>query len=179
MLLLAVISSTFLFACADVKPLSFSLDSKKTWEDLVAEGQVALSAGKIPAAEAAFSEAVEKCSEKFGEDDARTGTCVGYLAELYRNQQEWLKAGKAYKRWMSIMDKNDPTGEQLKIIRKGYKEIRHKIKQYGLEDSDDKDKDKDKDKEKDDKGADGAASDKNKKDSSAKADEDSGEEDEE
>ncbi|MEZ4536835.1 MAG: tetratricopeptide repeat protein [Cyanobacteriota/Melainabacteria group bacterium] len=131
MLLLAVISSTFLFACADVKPLSFSLDSKKTWEDLVAEGQAALSAGKIPAAEAAFSEAVEKCSEKFGEDDARTGTCVGYLAELYRNQQEWLKAGKAYKRWMSITwIKTTPPESNSKLFAKAIKRFVTKIKQY-------------------------------------------------
>lgn len=131
--LLVASTSLFTVGCGDVKELSFNLKNDKSWEVLLEEGRTAKSKGNMAAAEAAFQQAADKCAEKFGEDDGRTGTCVGYLAELYRNQQEWLKARKAYRRWLTIMDKNDPTGEQMKVIRKGYKEIKRKIRKYGLD----------------------------------------------
>ncbi len=131
--LLAASMSFFMTGCGDVKPLSFDMKNDKSWEVLLEEGRTARNKGNMAAAEAAFQQAADKCAEKFGENDGRTGTCVGYLAELYRNQQEWLKARKAYRRWLSIMDKNDPTGEPIKVISKGYKEIRRKIKKYGLD----------------------------------------------
>lgn len=132
-LLSLLLASTFLVsACGDVKPLSFGMSADLSWEQLVTEGQNAYRAGKIDVAEKKYVEAVQKCEEKFGEDDARTGNCVGYLAELYKYKQDWLKAEKEYKKWLTIMDKHDSTGEQVKVIRKGYSEVKEKIKKYGL-----------------------------------------------
>jgi|GEM_PF-1455448 len=129
-----------LSACGDVSPMEFNLADKRTWVDLVADAQKAQGRGNLPEAEKLFQEALQKAEAKYGEDAIETGTCVGYLAELYRYQQEYLKADKEYKRWLTIMQKHDSTGEQVKNIRKNYKEVRKKIRQYGL--MDDKDTDK-------------------------------------
>lgn len=137
--LLLVVSSifattVFTSSCGKVKPLNLSslVEEELSWEQLVTQGQKQRSNGEFDAAEASFKEAILKCEEKNGPEDATTGTCVGYLAELYKSQQEWLKAEKEYKRWLSIMDQHDKTGEQVKAIRDGYKVIKEKIFKYGL-----------------------------------------------
>ncbi|MBZ0184639.1 MAG: tetratricopeptide repeat protein [Candidatus Obscuribacterales bacterium] len=132
----------FLSACGDVESIHSGMLGKRSWVDLVADAQKAQSAGNLPEAEKLFQEALAKAEAKHGMDAPETGTCVGYLAELYRYQQEYLKADKEYKRWLKIMENYDSTGEQIKNIRKNYKEVRKKIKQYNLLKDEDKDKDK-------------------------------------
>ena len=146
LILFMAVSVCFNSACGKVKPLSLSslVEEDKTWEQLVTEGQTARNSGKMDVAETSFKEAITICEEKFGVEDARTGTCVGYLAELYKSQQEYLKAEREYKRWLSIMDKHDSTGEQVKAIRRGYRQVKKKIKKYGLRKEDPKEDAEDK-----------------------------------
>lgn len=109
-----------------------SFGSSKKWETLVSEGKDFMDKGKLVEAEAAYKEAYEACKKKFGEEDARTGTCVGYLAGFYQSKQDWPLAYQEYKHWKIIMEKVDPAGDQLKQIDEDLRKVKEKMKQYGL-----------------------------------------------
>lgn len=126
-----------LTSCGDVaKPGELSLPGMgggaKKFEDIIAQAKTARDAGNTPEAEKLYNEAIEVCKKKYGENDARTGTCVGYLAELYMAKQDWKLAYTNYKRWQTIMQEVDPGGEQIKNIQADLKKIKEKLIQYGL-----------------------------------------------
>ncbi|MDZ4832220.1 MAG: tetratricopeptide repeat protein [Candidatus Melainabacteria bacterium] len=102
------------------------------FEDVVAQARAAKDAGNTAEAEKLYNQAIEICTKKFGENAAQTGTCVGYLAELYMAKQDWKLAYTNYKRWQAIMQEVDPGGEQLKIIQQDLRKIKEKLIQYNL-----------------------------------------------
>jgi len=104
----------------------------KKFENVVAQAKSAKDAGNIAEAEKLYNEAIEVAKGKFGENAAQTGTCVGYLAELYMQKQDWKLAYTNYKRWQAIMQEVDPGGEQIKIIQSDLKKIKEKLIQYNL-----------------------------------------------
>ncbi len=107
--------------------------SPKKWDQFLEAGNVSMKAGDYPAAEANFEKAEKLCAKEFGKDDARRATCLGYLAEMYRAQQEYRKAALVYKELIEIHEKIDPKSSELANFRAQYAEIQRKIKDYGLD----------------------------------------------
>ena len=132
-LTLIFLFSTLLTSCGEVKQLSFAgFEAPKSWEDLVAIGQSAEKSGKVDVAEKCFQQAIDACAKKYGEDDGRTATCVGYLAKFYMDKQEWKLCYEQYKRWKTIMQKVAPNSDDMKQIDADMQKVKAKMKQYGL-----------------------------------------------
>lgn len=131
-----VVAASALTSCKDGQftEISFSGKQDLTWESLVANAKISKEKGKIDLAEAQYKEAAEKCVKNYGENDGRTATCIGYLAELYFDKQDWRVAYETYKRWIKILQEIEPNGETLKHAKDNYKKIKEKLKQYGLAD---------------------------------------------
>jgi hypothetical protein len=130
-----LITAVVLTACGEVGKPDFNMGGNmggKKFEAVVTEAQAARTAGNIADAEKLYNEAIEICVKKYGENAAQTGTCVGYLAELYMAKQDWKLAYTNYKRWQAIMQEVDPGGEQLKIIQQNLKKVKEKMIQYNL-----------------------------------------------
>lgn len=131
-----IIVAVALTSCGDVSRPDFGSltggGGPKKFEDLVASAKTARDAGNTAEAEKLYNEAIEVCKKKYGENAAQTGTCVGYLAELYMAKQDWKLAYTNYKRWQAIMQEVDPGGEQLKIIQTNLRKIKEKLIQYNL-----------------------------------------------
>lgn len=125
-----------LTSCGDVGKADFSKltggGGSQKFEDVVAQARAAKDAGNTAEAEKLYNQAIDICKKKFGENAAQTGTCVGYLAELYMAKQDWRLAYTNYKRWQAIMQEVDPGGEQLKIIQQDLRKIKEKLIQYNL-----------------------------------------------
>ncbi|MBS1953084.1 MAG: tetratricopeptide repeat protein [Cyanobacteria bacterium SZAS-4] len=107
-------------------------DAKK-WDKMLEAGNTSMKAGDYAAAEDSFVKAEKLCAKEFGKDDARRATCLGYLAEMYRAQQEYRKAALVYKELIEIHEKIDPKSSELANFRSQYAEIQRKIKDYGLD----------------------------------------------
>ncbi|CAN5577841.1 hypothetical protein BH10CYA1_BH10CYA1_22260 [soil metagenome] len=105
----------------------------KKWDQFLEAGNVSMKAGDYVAAEASFEKAEKLCAKEFGKDDARRATCLGYLAEMYRAQQEYRKAALVYKELIEIHEKINPKSTELANFRAQYTEIQRKIKDYGLD----------------------------------------------
>jgi tetratricopeptide (TPR) repeat protein len=99
----------------------------------LAAGNTAKAAGDYAAAEEAYEKAEKVCAKEFGKDDARRATCLAYLAEMYRAQQEYRKAALVYKELIEVYEKIDPKSTDLANFKSQYAEIQHKIKEYGLD----------------------------------------------
>jgi tetratricopeptide (TPR) repeat protein len=126
-----------LSSCKDGQFTELNLGGGKAdlnWEALVANAKIAKDKGNVAGAEEMYKEAAEKCAKAYGENDGRTATCVGYLAELYFSKQEWRVAYETYKRWIKILQEIDPSGDNLKHAKENYKKVKEKLKQYGLAD---------------------------------------------
>jgi|AGTN01.1.fsa_nt_gi hypothetical protein len=123
-------------SCKDGQFTELNLSGKQDlgWEVLVANAKSMKEKGKPDQAEAMYKEAAEKCVKAYGENDGRTATCVGYLAELYFEKQDWRVAYETYKRWIKILQEIEPAGDTLKHAKDNYKKIKEKLKQYGLAD---------------------------------------------
>jgi tetratricopeptide (TPR) repeat protein len=116
------------------QPLDMNGSSNpKKWSDLVNAGNNAIKAGDYAAAETAFDSAQKACAKEFGKDDPRRATCLGYLAEMYRNEQEYRKAALIYKELIEIDEKTNPKSADLVTFRAQYAEIQQKIKEYNLD----------------------------------------------
>lgn len=100
---------------------------------MVTAGNDAMKAGDYATAEKNFTSAEKQCAKEFGKEDARRATCLGYLAEMYRAQQEYRKAALVYKELIEINEKTAPKSQELANFRAQYAEIQHKIKEYGLD----------------------------------------------
>ncbi len=131
-----IIVSNLLFSCGDVKKMDMSVpgmsNGPRSWEECVAQAQVNQNAGRYAAAEQLYTKAIEFAKDKYGENDARTGTCIGYLAGMTMAKQDWKVAYSHYKRWKSVMQEVDPHGEQMKVIDNDLKKIKQKLMQYNL-----------------------------------------------
>lgn len=107
--------------------------SPKKWDQFLEAGNTSMKAGDYAAAEESFEKAEKLCAKEFGKDDARRATCLGYLAEMYRAQQEYRKAALVYKELIEIHEKINPKSNELANFRAQYAEIQRKIKDYGLD----------------------------------------------
>jgi tetratricopeptide (TPR) repeat protein len=106
---------------------------KKNWTALVEAGNTAVKAGDYATAEESYISAEKACAKEFGKDDGRRATCLGYLAQMYRNQQEYRKAALVYKELIEVHEKIDPKSADLVAYKAQYAEIQKKIKDYGLD----------------------------------------------
>jgi tetratricopeptide (TPR) repeat protein len=107
--------------------------SPKKWTEFIDLANTAKKAGDYAGAEDAYTKAEKLCAKQFGKDDGRRATCLGYLAEMYRDQQEYRKAALVYKELIEIHEKIDPKSMDLVNFRAQYAEIQRKIKDYGLD----------------------------------------------
>lgn len=123
--------------CVSLIIASCSGSQKKSWTELVSEGNQAQKKQDAATAEKKYQEAIAQAETKFGIDDPRTATCLGYLAELYGSQQEWRKAAKVYKRLVATKKKWAPKSEEYARARKEYAFVRKKLKKYGLQEDKD------------------------------------------
>jgi len=105
----------------------------KKFDQFIAKGNTALSAGDYAGAEDAYTKAEKLCAKEFGKDDPRRATCLGYLAMMYKDQQEYRKAALVYKELIEIHEKIDPKTAELATFKSQYTEIQRKIKEYGLD----------------------------------------------
>jgi tetratricopeptide (TPR) repeat protein len=103
-------------------------------------GQAKAKAGNYLAAEALYIKAKDRCETIFGKNDARTGTCLGYLAELYRGEQEYVKAAIVYRRLIEIEERCAPNSAELEEDLKEYQDVLAKLKEYGLDKTPDQSK---------------------------------------
>jgi len=160
-------------ACLGLAP------APKNWTEMVTAGNEALKSGDATGnatAEKMFTDAAAECEKKYGKYDNRRATCLTYLAELYRDEQEYRKAAIEYKELITVKEQSDPNGQELAGIREEYAQIQAKMKEYGLDtdpyaprpEKKKKKKDKDKDKDKDSKDKDSKDKDSKDKDSKDK-----------
>jgi len=105
----------------------------KKWDQFLEAGNTAKKSGDYAGAEDSYVKAEKLCAKEFGKDDGRRATCLGYLAQMYREQQEYRKAALVYKQLIDIHEKLDPKSQELKNFRDQYAEIQRKIKDYGLD----------------------------------------------
>jgi|688.fasta_scaffold270027_2 tetratricopeptide (TPR) repeat protein len=105
----------------------------KRFDQFLAKGNTAKAAGDYAGAEDAYTKAEKLCAKEYGKDDARRATCLGYLAMMYKDQQEYRKAALVYKELIEIHEKIDPKSQELAQFKSQYSEIQHKIKEYGLD----------------------------------------------
>ncbi len=89
--------------------------------------------GNGPETEKLYVQAVEGCKKKKGEEDLETAMCLEELADFYRETQDWRKAFRTYKEHIKIVQKLDPQRD-MTILRKNFKIVKAKIKEYHLED---------------------------------------------
>ena len=108
-------------------------DPPKTWTGMITKGNEALKGGDNATAETDFKEAEQMCEKQFGKYDGRRATCLAYLAEMYRDEQEYRKAALAYKELIAVKEKADPNGQDLATFREQYSEIQGKLKEYGIQ----------------------------------------------
>ncbi len=114
-------------------PLDMGGGGQKKWVESLAAGNSAMKAGDYAAAETSFVTAEKLCAKDFGKDDPRRATCLAYLAEMYRAQQEYRKAALIYKELIEIKEKTDPKSADLANFRAQYGEVQRKIKDYNLD----------------------------------------------
>lgn len=105
----------------------------KRFDQYLAKGNTAKAAGDYAGAEEAYTKAEKLCAKEYGKDDARRATCLGYLAMMYKDQQEYRKAALVYKELIEIHEKIDPKSSELATFKSQYSEIQRKIKEYGLD----------------------------------------------
>jgi hypothetical protein len=91
--------------------------------------------GDYLTAEDLYLKAKEQCEANFGKNDARTGTCLGYLAELYLGEQEYVKAAITYRSLIEIEQQCAPSSAELERDIKEYQFVLSKLRQYGLEET--------------------------------------------
>jgi tetratricopeptide (TPR) repeat protein len=126
LLILAVIAAVII-SC-------FKNSGQDTWLEDIRLANDKLKAGNYLAAEELYSKARKQCEDRFGANDARTGTCLGYLAELYRGEQEYVKAAATYKTLIAIEQRCAPNSAELERDINEYQSVLAKVKEYGLED---------------------------------------------
>ncbi|HEY9677908.1 MAG TPA: tetratricopeptide repeat protein [Drouetiella sp.] len=105
----------------------------KKWTDFVTRGNAEIKAGDYAAAEKDFQDADKKVTKEFGQEDPRRVTVLNYLAQMYREQQEYRKAALVYKDLITVQEKVDPKGPDLIAFKSQYEEIKKKIQEYGLD----------------------------------------------
>lgn len=105
------------------------------WIDTVASARQARSKGDAAGTEKLFLEAIEQCKKKNGDESIEVAMCYEELADFYRETQDWLKALKAYKEDIKIIQKVDPQRD-MTVLRKNFKIVKKKCKEYGLEEKD-------------------------------------------
>lgn len=106
---------------------------QNAWLDSIQIANEKLKARDYLAAEEFYLKAKDQCETNFGKTDARTATCLGYLAELYRAEQEYAKAAVTYKNLIKIQQHCAPNSAELERTIKVYKQVLTKVKEYGLE----------------------------------------------
>jgi tetratricopeptide (TPR) repeat protein len=81
--------------------LQLAVPGEVEWSNENATAMEGLQKGRYDEAARSFSRAVQ-LAEKFGADDDRLGQSLNGLAETYRLQEEFAKAGSIYRRILSI-----------------------------------------------------------------------------
>jgi hypothetical protein len=109
--------------------------SDKAWLEDIRLANERVKAGDYLAAEDLYLKAKEECQNNFGDNDARTGTCLGYLAELYLGEQEYVKAAVTYRSLIAIERRCAPNSAELERDVKEYEFVQEKLKEYGLQES--------------------------------------------
>jgi len=107
--------------------------SQDDWLDFIKLANNQFKAKHYLAAEKLYVKAKTLCEMRFGHDDARTATCLAYLAELYRCEQEYVQAALTYERLIAIEEQCNPNSVDLERFKKEYKQVLAKVKDYGLE----------------------------------------------
>ena len=126
-LVVSCFAASMLFGCGEDR------SKQNAWLESVQIANEKLKARDYLAAEEFYLKAKEQCESNFGKTDARTGTCLGYLAELYRAEQEYAKAAVTYKALIVIQQQCAPHSTELEQTIKAYKQVLSKVKEYGLE----------------------------------------------
>jgi len=110
-------------------------DSENAWLEYIRLANDKVKVGDYLAAEDLYLKAKEQCQNNFGDNDARTGTCLGYLAELYLGEQEYVKAAVTYKSLIAIERRCAPNSAELERDVKEYEFVQEKLKEYGLQEN--------------------------------------------
>jgi tetratricopeptide (TPR) repeat protein len=74
------------------------------WKDLIVKATYSADAGDYAKAEQTFQQALHE-AERFGADDARVGTTLNDLGQLYRKEKKFADAENAYQRASAILEK--------------------------------------------------------------------------
>jgi hypothetical protein len=108
---------------------------KRSWSTCIEEANQRIKAKQAVRAEALYLEAEDLCEKSYGKEDVRTGTCLAYLAELYRGEQEYIKAARIYRRLIAVEEKIHGSSADLERWRDEYAHIRQKMRKYGIVDA--------------------------------------------
>lgn len=133
--LVTLVASFFITGCGEVKAPSFGGGDSKAatnWVNTLASARTARKAGTAAEIEKLYTQAIDECKKKNGDESVETAMCIEELADFYRETQDWRKAFKAYKEDIKIVQKVDPQRD-LTVLRKNYKLVKSKVKEYGLE----------------------------------------------
>ena len=71
------------------------------WKDLIVKATYSADAGDSGKAEQTFQQALHE-AERFGADDARVGTTLNDLGQVYRKEKKFADAENAYRRASAI-----------------------------------------------------------------------------
>ncbi len=146
----------------------------KSWDAALSEGRSSLANHDFEKAEKSFQIAIKAAEAKYGANAGQTATCMTELAEMYLAQAEYRKAALIFKELVPIYDKIAPDSPDDKRVRDEYIKVKKKIKKYKLEPVEDEPAktdgaatDKDSKESKDGKPADGGAAKEEVKDTKA------------
>jgi Tetratricopeptide repeat len=105
------------------------------WLESIRVANDKVKTGNYLEAEDLYLKAKEQCEANFGKQDARTGTCLGYLSELYLGEQEYVKAAITYRSLIEIEKQCAPNSAELERDIREYQFVLAKLKEYGLEET--------------------------------------------
>jgi tetratricopeptide (TPR) repeat protein len=74
-----------------------------TWKDLIVKASYSAEANDYAKAEQTYLQALHE-AERFGADDARVGTTLNDLGQIYRKEKKFAEAESAYRRASSILE---------------------------------------------------------------------------
>lgn len=106
----------------------------KNFDAFISEGQAAEREGKFDVAEQKFSEAYAAAEKKYGTQDPRLITCMGYVVELFHNEREYLRERKALRDLIDTIKDIQPDSAELALRKDQLKAVKAKIKELNLGD---------------------------------------------
>jgi hypothetical protein len=110
-------------------------EKTKTWLGCLDQANLQIKNNHYVKAEELYLQAEDLCEKSCGKEDPRVGTCLAYLAELYRGETEYIKAARTYRKLIALEEKAHGNPSDIERWREEYNQILRKMEKYGITDA--------------------------------------------